>query len=347
MKAFLTLVLVVVLAIVGLFGYLTIAEYKPDDVENLAIARAARNDAVTQGEMLKVVSFNTGYAGLDRTQDFFMDGGTRSKPNSKAEVEENAAAILSALVQQGAQVYFLQEVDEDSARSYYVNQADYYFHGLSMNSVTAYNYVCDFVPIPWPPIGKVKSGLMTLTSLGATEAVRESLPVPFLWPLRTANLKRCLLIERVPVEGTDKELVLVNLHLEAYDSGEGKVAQTKQLMQLLSMERSKGNYVIAGGDFNQTFQDAKELPVLEQNPWLPGKLLNVDLPEGFRYVIDEDSPTCRSLMAAYEGDRSKTQMYIIDGFIVSDNLKVNNIETVDLNFRNSDHNPVSMQVTLQ
>jgi len=45
--------------------------------------------------------------------------------------------------------------------------------------------------------------------------------------------------------------VLVNLHLEAYDSGEGKIAQTKLLVEFLEQEYAKGNYVIAGGDFNQ------------------------------------------------------------------------------------------------
>ena len=40
------------------------------------------------------------------------------------------------------------------------------------------------------------------------------------------NLKRCLLIERLPIENSDKELVLINLHLEAYDEGEGKAKQT-------------------------------------------------------------------------------------------------------------------------
>ena len=48
------------------------------------------------------------------------------------------------------------------------------------------------------------------------------LPCPFSWPTRIANLKRCLLVERIPIADSDKELVLVNLHLEAYDDGEGK-----------------------------------------------------------------------------------------------------------------------------
>ena len=41
---------------------------------------------------------------------------------------------------------------------------------------------------------------------------------------------------RTKVKGTDKELVYINLHLEAYDSGAGKVAQTKALNKLLKQE---------------------------------------------------------------------------------------------------------------
>ena len=53
--------------------------------------------------------------------------------------------------------------------------------------------------------------------------------------------------------GSDREPVLVNLHLEAYDDGEGKIAQTNQLRDYIEDEYAKGNYVIAGGDFNQVF----------------------------------------------------------------------------------------------
>ena len=178
-----------------------------------------------------------------------------------------------------------------------------------------------------------------------TQATRESLPVPFSWPVRVANLKRCLLIERVPVEGTDKELVLINLHLEAYDDGEGKLAQTKQLMDILAAEYRNGNYVIAGGDFNQVFEGADVYPLLDTSHWQPGRLANSELPRGFSYVYDASRPTCRLLNKPYDGNRAATQLYVIDGFIVSDNLKVNLVETLDLNFASSDHNPVHLQVT--
>ena len=77
----------------------------------------------------------------------------------------------------------------------------------------------------------------------------------------------------------------------------------------------------------------------------PGKLFVSELPHGFRYVYDASKPTCRLLNKPYDGNRGTTQLYVIDGFIVSDNLRVNLVETVDLNFASSDHNPVRLQVT--
>ena len=344
-KALLLILAVVVLAAGGLVGYLTLTEYRPDDIEQLEVTQAARSDNVRVGERLDVLTFNTGYCGLGRDQDFFMDGGSMVRPENKEIVQENMNGILSELARQNADVYLLQEVDFDSYRSYYVNQADTYRHGLSLNMAVAYNYKCDFVPFPWPPLGKVESGLVSFTGLNVTQATRESLPVPFTWPMRVANLKRCLLVERVPVEGTEKELVIINLHLEAYDDGEG--AQTEQLMQIIAAEYRNGNYVIAGGDFNQTFEGAETFPILDESSWQPGKLYNSELPAGFSYVFDASKPTCRLLDKPYDGDRENAQLYVIDGFIVSDNLKVNLIQTVDLNFQYSDHNPVLLQVTPQ
>ena len=59
------------------------------------------------------------------------------------------------------------------------------------------------------------------------------------------------------------------------------------------------------------------------------------------------APTCRALDKPYDGDRTGLVSYVIDGFIVSSNVKVNSVETIDLNFRNSDHHPVAMEFTLQ
>jgi endonuclease/exonuclease/phosphatase family metal-dependent hydrolase len=160
------------------------------------------------------------------------------------------------------------------------------------------------------------------------------------------------MVDRVPIEGSDKELVLVNLHLEAYDDGEGKVAQTAQLRELLEEEAAKGNYVIAGGDFNQTFSncDTSAYPLVSEDMWTPG-IIDVDeFDDSLQFVMDNSNPSCRSLDKAYAGsdtDPSVFQYYMIDGFIVSGNIAINSVETRNYQFQNTDHNPVVMDVTLQ
>ena len=345
-KVLLAILGIVLLAAAGLITWLSVKEYKPAAVETVEVTGVQSQRQVRVGETIDVLTLNIGYGSLGAEQDFFMDGGSMTRPASKADGEENMRGILSGLDLRKADIYLMQEVDRDSYRSYRLDEGEMLRRGLGRNMAFAYNYNCDFVPFPWPPIGRVKSGLATYTAFEVIEATRESLPVPFSWPVRAANLKRCLLIERIPVENSEKELVVINLHLEAYDDGEGKVAQTKQLMQILKAEYAKGNYVLAGGDFNQVFEDAQGMyPVRDESYWQPGMLKNSDLPAGFRCVYDASVPTCRLLNEHYSGDRSKTQLYVIDGFIVSDNLHVNLVETVDLNFAHTDHQPVFLQVT--
>ena len=163
-----------------------------------------------------------------------------------------------------------------------------------------------------------------------------------------STLKRCLLVSRLPVEGSDRELVLVNLHLEAYDDGEGKAAQTRQLMGLLQEEYEKGNFVIAGGDFNQAFPGSLEAyPNNHPDLWEIPLLEEETLPDGFRFAFDFSTPSCRLLNQPYDpADLENTQHYTIDGFIVSPNVTVSTVETLDLGFENSDHNPVLMTVDL-
>ena len=330
----------------AVIGYLTITEYSPDEIETLAITMRQRPHIVPKGQRLVAVTWNIGYGGLGRNQNFFMDGGKMVRPEKKQDVEENLRGIVNGLSQQQADLYLIQEADVDSKRSYYINQREAIEHGLLLGSSYAKNYQCVYVPFPWPTIGKVDSGLMNFSLFQVEEATRESLPVPFRWPIRAANLKRCLLVERMPIENSDKKLVVINLHLEAYESGEGRKQQTEMLMRVLEAEQRNGNYVIVGGDFNQTFPEAMEYPILYEDLWKPGALEANELPKGYRYVFDSASPTCRLLNENYSGNRKETQFFVIDGFILSDNIKVNHIQTIDLNFQHSDHNPVRLEFTL-
>ena len=122
---------------------------------------------------------------------------------------------------------------------------------------------------------------------------------------------------------------------------------SKMLAEKLELEYEKGNYVIAGGDFNQTFEGMDKYPILDKENWTPGIIGHEDIPDGFSFAVADNVPTCRLLNEAYSGNYTDSQVYVLDGFIVSDNVKVDEIRNIDMDFTYADHQPVRLQVTLQ
>ena len=347
----LIVVLVIVLAFAAFLGYLSYTEFNPDPVMTLEPLTREATAPLALNSSLDLLSWNIGYSGLGAESDFIMDGGEHARSADESTVRRYLKGI-EGVVSGDYDLVLLQEVDTDSDRTFGINQAERLASGTSYHAL---NYSCPFVPNPstlfYDPIGKVNSGLLTIASSKVDEAERISLPCPFSWPLRIANLKRCLLVTYLPIEGSEHRLVLVNLHLEAYDDGEGKIAQTRQLREFIESEYQKGNYVIAGGDFNQLFpRSAERYPIILPELWQPGVLEENQLPEepGWQFVCDITKPTCRLLNQPYEpADTANTQYYVIDGFIISPNVMLELAETLDMGFVNSDHNPVHLRVTLR
>ena len=341
------LLVVMILAGIGVL-YLTIVEYSPKDVEAVAPTGTAAG-SLQAGDTIHLLSWNLGYGALGDNADFFMDGGTMVQTADEARVRQNLTDIQGFLTAEAPDLAFLQETDINSDRSYHIDERALLTAAMPEHqSLFAYNFNAAYVPYPVPPIGHVESGLVTFSRYPVSEGSRMQLPCPFTWPVRLVNLKRCLLVSRIPVKGTSKELVAVNLHLEAYDDGAGKAAQTAMLASFLKAELDKGNYVIVGGDFNQIFSsaDQSKWPV-RAGMWAPGLIEVNDFDPRLSLLMDGRVPTCRSLDRAYTGaDLSNFQYYLIDGFIVSDNLRVEKLETVQLDFVATDHNPVRLAVTL-
>lgn len=351
MKKFLRFLLIIVLVVITVaaagLAWLCVNEYNPGAYSDTEVYRRT-NKALHQGDTISVLTWNVGYAGLGEDSDFFMDGGNEVAAADKATVYKYLNGIKDTVYGNSGKtpdIRIFQEVDQNSARTYGIDETKTLGKD---NSTYALNFCTKFVPYPLPPIGRVNSGLLTSTAYPINYAERVSLPCPFNWPVSVVNLKRCLLVSYLPVQGTDKYLVVVNMHLEAYDDGEGKIAQTNQLLDFINLEYEKGNYVIAGGDFNQIFPGGLEkYPNEHVDLWEPGIIENDMLSDGWQFAYDLDTPTCRLLNQPYEPeDTEDTQYYVIDGFILSPNVKLNSVETLDCGFVNSDHNPVSMSITL-
>ncbi|MBQ1713182.1 MAG: endonuclease/exonuclease/phosphatase family protein [Treponema sp.] len=340
------------LLLLGL-ALLTALEYRPKDREDAAVAGNAQRQLAPKQE-IKILSWNIGYADLADYADFFMDGGKHVQNSSPSQIHQNLEAFVKNINDLKPDAVLLQEVDLCAKRSHRINQVEFISSAMKEFSYSfAYNFKAAFVPFPLPPIGHVESGLLTLSSFRVSSAQRISLFVPFKWPVRIANLKRCLLVNRIPVtaegENGKKELVLVNLHLEAFDSGEGKIKQTKILRDFMQAEYQKGNYVIAGGDFNQTFSNSDISSYYQKpNGWKPGRLNLADFPQGWTLLQDPSIPTCRSNGLVYRGaEKSTFQFFCIDGFILSPNVSVSSVKTIDLDFAHSDHNPVLLTCSLK
>ncbi len=340
---------VLVLAALALLGWLSLTEFRP--AAHMTVApEGDAGRSLRAGEPLTVLTWNIGYGALGDNADFFMDGGRGVYTADAARVDDNLRGIAETIRDQAPDLLLLQEVDRDSARSYHTDETVQMRDAMpSAVSAFANNFKVAFVPFPIPPIGRVDSGLLTLSAFPVREAERIGLPNPFSWPIRMANLKRCLLVERIPVEGSDRELVLVNLHLEAYDDGAGKAAQTEALKALLEAEAARGNYVIVGGDFNQRFSsvDASAYPQ-QEGLWQPGEIDAASFSEEWQLLMDPAVPSCRSLDRPYtDADRETFQYYLIDGFILSGNVRLQSIQTLDLDFICSDHNPVRAELILE
>ena len=349
LKSILIIIGIILLCAAALILWLSVTEFKPGDVTDVKIEANSEVSGLTPflNEEFSVISWNIGYAGLGKDSDFFMDGGENVSSADQDDVSASLLGIYKTLYSDAdpATIFMLQEVDQNSSRTYGKNEVEAL--GIN-NSAYALNYSCKFVPYPIPPIGRVNSGLLTTTVYDIDSAERISLPCPFDWPVSTANLKRCLLVSYLPISGTGSKLVIVNLHLEAYDDGEGKIAQTKQLREFIQSEYEKGNYVIAGGDFNQIFPGGLDkYPNTHRENWEPGQISDDIMPEGWTLAYDLETPSCRLLNQPYDpSDTENTQHYVIDGFILSPNVELVSVKTLDEGFTYSDHNPVKLQVRL-
>jgi endonuclease/exonuclease/phosphatase family metal-dependent hydrolase len=203
----------------------------------------------------------------------------------------------------------------------------------------------DYVPVPLSnPLGKVHSGLGLFSRFNIAEATRIATPGKHSWPKRLFMLNRCFLEARY-MTSTGKELVVYNIHNSAF--GDETVMRTAELnltQELITEEYKKGNYVVAGGDWNQNPPD---MNIEMIGNYVSKEIWPIDrdfLPEGWTWAFDPQVPTNRDVDKPF--NQGKTACTIIDYFLVSPNIEVMEVKTSDLRFEHSDHHPVRLRFRL-
>lgn len=341
---------IALLAAILLFGlfivYSSITYYNPS--QELIIAQNSKPDTISCNSELSILSWNIGYAGLGDNMDFFYDSGKKVRDTYERTVT-NLDSITELIRKKTSSTFYLiQEIDLHSKRTYYINEKDIILAHKNYYSAIGLNYVVKFVPIPpTSPMGQVNSGVISLSKYQPSSSTRYGYPGKFSWPNRLFNLRRCMLVNRYPTNN-GKEFVLINTHMSAFDDGSLKQQEMQYLKNYILAEYSKGNYVVVGGDWNQSPPNFPLNTFGENYKVDFFKLTNVNsdfMPTEWKWVFDSKSPTNRYLNESYSP--GKTFSTIIDFFLVSPNVAVLGNHTYNLNFANSDHNPISMTFNLK
>lgn len=340
----LSLILVLALVVGGYILYVLFDYERIPD--NQALSPVGGSGTVLRGTPYTAVTYNIGFAAYTPDFTFFMDGGSESRAESRESVLEVMGGIVSLSDHLAADFYLFQEVDTDADRSHHVNEADILTAAFpTYGSVFALNFHSSY--LFWPlfePHGASEAGLLSLSRFGASSAVRRSLPIADTLS-KFLDLDRAYTVARYPVDG-GRELIVYNVHTSAYGGSEEiRTAQMSMLLSDMQAEYEKGNYCLAGGDFNHDFSGTS---VADFNGgsadygWaqpFPADLL----PAGIRRVLDDGTvPSCRNCDIPYSPD---SFVLTVDGFLVSENISAH-AEVIDAGFAYSDHNPVRLTFTL-
>ena len=144
-KSVLILIVVLVLGFIGLIVYAVISDYKPEEKE--VISQSDKPSVLNDSLTFTLLTWNIGYAGLDKDMDFFYDGGTKVITPEK-NCRENISGIEDFLKGNDTiDFIFIQEIDRNSKRSYRIDEYERLSEKLSgYNPFFAKNYDVFFVP---------------------------------------------------------------------------------------------------------------------------------------------------------------------------------------------------------
>lgn len=323
-------------------------KFDPDDVSSLNVFNN-QVGIVELEDTISLLTYNIGHGGLDSDWDSYSYGGREARAKSHNQVEENLQSMIQIIDDVNPDIFLLQGLDTNSRRSYYTDQLGFFNEKYPNYSyVFAKNKDIRFLPLPiHKPVGRIQSGIATFSKYSTIEGLRFSLP-------SNGNLLTNIFEYKWAITKTkyetdfDSDLVVINVKLSPY--GEGDFIREEQLnflKLLLEEEYEKGNYLLVGGDYSHNLPGVDPFNFRYSEEW-PTWLKNIpdDYQVGnFSWEIDESQPSFRNLSKPFK--LGKNFVAITDGFLVSDNIEVKDVITINNGFQHSNHNPVTIRFTLK
>lgn len=311
------------------FLYLTLTEYRPDKIEETIRYRKTKDNQ--HFSSYNILTYNIGFCANDKYTKKSNLSNKYSIKIDRETVYDNLIAITNMIKDADTEFTLLQEVDQSSSRSGDVDQIEFIASEVKdMNTSFAFNFNAKYIPFPLNhPVGGTYSGLLQMSKYPALKSERHQLDGHESFPRSMFHLKRCMIVEEFQLK--KKKLIVINVHFSSYDKA--SLFRTEQFFTMFryieSMYDPKVNAIIVGGDFNYLLnQDDLELDTPHWLERFPEELYNSD----FKPVYPKVGKTMLS-----DGKE-----YSVDGFIVSNNVKVNSCDIVNDQFAHSNHNPVKM-----
>lgn len=342
--------LLFILILATYFIYLLVDYKRLPDKQELTIVNQETNLPLPK-KTYQITSFNIGYAAYPADYTFFMDGGKYSRAYSKENVLDNLSGIAKSLETLYSDAFLLQEVDTWAHRSYKINEVTYLSEALPTYHYTfGQNYDSSYLFYPITrPIGQSQSGLLTLSQFLLEKSTRFSLPIETNFN-KYFDLDRAFTVTQTTFD--HHPVTLINVHLSAFTKDTSVLdAQIEKLAALMTSEYEAGRSVIVGGDFNHdllgnspaVFETKDETQTWTQP--FPENLLPAHFSIAKTGLVEAKIPSVRENGVPYNPKTSFVSL--IDGFIVSDDIEVNQVVVSDLQFANSDHNPVTLKFTFK
>ena len=286
---------------------------------------------------IEVMTWNLGYGGLGAESEFAADGGEDLLPPSRGVVEKNVAGIVGELKKRAPDAILMQETARPSLLTRGVDTLGAVAAALRARDNA---FSADIVTRLLPPPLALKNGLFT--SIGWGGARRELVELPREPGFILGFIKRRYhaQVVRLPADGDGAGWALIDIHLSAFDEGANtRLEQLRAVLDLAEAEYAKGHRVIVGGDWNYEFANpGRPTTTGEEFLFWLHAFPYEELEEGWTAAFDPTTPTCRTNERPYKKGQNFTT--VIDGFVVSPNVAVESVSTIDLDFQFTDHQPV-------